>query len=128
MTMNLRNITIWTTGLALIGTMIIPAMFLFHVDDAAGFGLVLLIWCLSGSPIYISFRISMRLKYTVSIVILLVSTIVYVSSYVFMVVGLQALFGFGFFIIGIFLLPVMIPVWIIAYALNRRCAKQEPQV
>ena len=127
--MNLRNVTIWTTGLALIGTIIFPYLLddvsLFHPRIFEIIFSATLIWLLSGSPLLVSFVLAIMLRDKNSSDILLASTIFYGICYglaccvaLFEFMGTILLLG-----IGIMSLPVMIPVWVIAYV-----SDTEPQV
>ena len=122
--MNLRSVTIWTTGVALIGTIVFPYLLgdvsLFH---PLLFEIILsctLIWLLSGSPLLVSFFLAIMLRHKTSSEILLASTIFYGICYslaccvaLFEFMGTILLLG-----IGIMSLPVMIPVWISALRAN----------
>ena len=139
--MNLRNVTIWTTGVMMILVAIVPAglIALLGYGDAIVSSLIL--WLFSGTPLLVSFALAVKLEYKISTIILLLSAIAYglwfvqiASNVVSMVssthlncnCGLELLF---FLTIGPLSLPVMLPVWITALVLNWRYAqKQEPQV
>jgi len=119
--MKLRAVTIWTTGVMLIAA-VSPVLFFLATgrdffDDVDA--TVLLI--LAGSTLFVSFIVSLNLKYEFPAAILLVSTTVYCVVYV--LVLLQTIFieteaFLLLFLIGIAWFPVMIPVWIITLVLE----------
>jgi len=119
-TMNFRTVTIWTTGLALILTLILPARCVFNGDDVF---FVFMLWFLSSFPLVISFIIARTLEpIIVPNLILFLSTIAYGIWYVYVLYGTvtccYALAALAPFCIGILALPVMFLVWIIALIFN----------
>ena len=137
--MNLRNVTIWTTGVMLVLTLLIPVgviayaeVFNHNIDFYHNTDIVWLTWLLSGTPLLVSFILAIKLKHKVSSVILLVSTIVYAIWFTFLSIAISmdtcGCAALVFFLIGPLSLPVMLPVWITALILNwQRARKQEPQ-
>ena len=128
--MNLRNVTIWTTGVMMLLVAVLPSVFLWWHDNIA---LALVVWVFSGSPLVISFVSAINVERHLSLIILFVSTIAYCILYIFqwyaVLSSSDGLAVFGLFAIGIFASPVMIPAWIAAYVLDRNYTKkQEPQV
>ena len=126
--MNLRTVTIWTTGLALFLTMVLPIR-CFWVGEGITF--CLLLWLFSGSPLVVSLVIACKLKFVFGDklepavapnLVLLFSTIAYAIWYAYMLycvfTSCDGLAVFGLFGIAIFSLPVMFPVWIIALILD----------
>ena len=142
--MNLRNVTIRTTGVMLIGTILLPYVYTF--TSTPGFllppsstiitsiGIVLcgssVLWLFSGSPMLVSFIVAKKLKYNVPFLILFVSTVAYGCLFV----SAQCLFltdtnscTRGFWL----LMPLsslwwMIPTWVTALLLNRYYATKTP--
>ena len=115
----------------MIGTMILPAWItnwqggLDRMFDALG--AFAFYWLLSGAPLLIVFVLAMTLKNKISTVVLLFSVIAYCVLYARVLH--YALFSgedfalLAILFIGIWSLPMMIPAWIIAYALDRRYAQ-----
>ena len=140
--MNLRNVTIWTTGVMMVLTLLIPVgvvacggIFNHNIDFYHNIDIVWLAWLLSGTPLLVSFILVITLKHKNSTVILLFSTIAYGAWFVYwsVVVGIHIGWDcyahIGFYVIGPFSLPIMLPAWITALILNWRYAKkQELQV
>jgi len=128
-TMNLRTVTIWTTGLTLIGTMVLPFMWLdLTWDDAV---VCSAFWFFNGSPLVVSLIVAVMLRHNTSTTILLVSTIAYGLWYVSMwysILDANEITFVGFVILcfasGLLDFSVMIPVWTIAIRLDRRYAKK----
>jgi len=144
--MNLRNVTIWTTGVMLLLTIAVPVIILFCegnrrpvVDNivlSVFFGL--LFWSVFGGlPFVISYIIAKKLKYVISAVILLCSTIAcgvwyFYALYGMLFVDTRTFFGSQF--LNVEWLPAMTPVWIsfmipswtIALLLNVVCANTTP--
>ena len=130
--MNLRNITIWTTGVmmvvATVGAFMFPFVVIGFVDDLIIYPLPPLIWLLTGLPLLIScIIVEKKLKHSISICVLLVSTVIYGILYVlvwYLSFFVDLRYGF-LFVVGF---PIMIPFWITAYVLDRFYVKQqEPQ-
>ena len=141
--MNLRTITIWTTGLMIIVTFVVPSFCVFVTEGARTnfstitmsaitifnilYGMTLL-WWFSGSPMAVSFIIARKLKYDTPIFILFVSTIAY--CFLFVYSQFQYLAATGGCMSALWLLTPfsslfwLIPVWITAIMLNRRYAKK----
>ena len=119
--MNLRNVAIWTTGVMLVGTTVLP-LWIASFESKDIFSAFGIIWLLSGSPILISFVLAKTLERTISTIILLCSTITYAIWYVywlhFIFFSGQDLAMMVILFIGIWSLPVMLPAWIVAYVLN----------
>ena len=139
--MNLRNVTIWTTGLLPVITLV--ALVVLTLCDSAkehkkletevyafiAFG----VWLCCGSPLlFLSFFIARKLKYNRSIAVLLASTIVYVILFALVLLYVECFMVFptsSFYAIVSLLVIVKAPAWIATYVLNRRYTrKQEPQV
>ena len=81
--MDIRNVTIWATGLVLIVTVIFPYLLIcIDVTPFHGFGAigaVILIWGCSSSLLMISLMIAKRLKHDFPALLLFGSTFVYVT-------------------------------------------------
>ena len=131
--MNLRNVTIWTTGVILFLTQVVAthrfvlnANVYYVIDNIILDTLIL--WLFSGSPLLISFVIAMKSKHNTSSSILLVATIIYVFLYAYAMYQLfyAYLGGLALLAVGIVSLPVMIPAWIAALLLNRYYATKTP--
>jgi len=130
--MKLRNVTIWTTGLVLIVTVILPYLLIcidvipFHGFDTIG--TIILIWGYSSLPLIISLVIAKRLKHDIPALLLLGSTFVYGLWYAFafysFAVSSAGLACLMIFAVGILSLPVMIPAWITALLLNSYYVKK----
>jgi len=139
----LRKVTIRTTGLMLIGTIIIPFFLLvcngwqraspheFDVIDIIptfifSFIIAFGIWLQSGSPLLVSFIISKKLRHTTPAIILLGSTIYYAVWYAFI---LYLTFyaedlTLTIVVVGLLSLPVLIPAWIVVLLLNAYYVKK----
>jgi hypothetical protein len=94
----------------------------FNVDNSII--LPLFIWLFSGSPLLVSFVLTIVLKSRESTIILLVSTIIYGVWFALLSVGIL-LDGCGcaffvFYAIGLFALPGMLLLWIAADIVDRR--------
>ena len=131
--MNLHTITIWTTGAMLILTLVVPthklalgASVYYVVDNIVLDTLIL--WLFSGSPLFISFVITLKSKRKTSSGILLVTTIIYVFLYAYAMHQLFYVYlgGLALLVVGIVSLPVMIPAWITALLLNQYYATKTP--
>ena len=139
-TMNLRTVTIWTTGLTLIGTFIVPCVYLFGNDGESNLidiicspGIWLIwgtMWFVTGSPLLVSQIIAVRLKYEIPAFILLLSTIIYGCWFGYVHHQQFSAPGRWFVLPFIFVgsLYFMLPAWFIAIMLNRRYAKREKQL
>ena len=130
-TMNLRIVTIWTTGSMLLLTIATATISFFHElpkDDLDRFitltikGLWIVLMC-SSCPLIYSWILAITLKNSKSTFILFVSTIMYGILYVSAVFFILML-GHeetGILLnVGILSFPVMVPIWIMAIMLNRR--------
>ena len=131
--MNLRTITIWTTGVMLIATFI-PIFYVFIIEGFpsqvyfAIFSMSML-WLVSGSPMLVSFVIARMLKSAViPNVILLMSTVAFGIWFAYMwSLVMPAPRGCNAFIILYIALDSlwwMFPTWIFAWYLNSYYTKQ----
>jgi len=135
--MKLRTVTLWLAGLTLLLTMLIPTRLVYfaligHLKIGVVAALIALtFWFLGSLPPVVSFFIARKLKYALPTGIILCLTLVYAGVYLnglyrcFFVGGgtaLEALF------IGIPLLSVMIPAWIVALVLDLSYAKKSATV
>ena len=124
--MKLRNVTIWTTGLTLIASIIVPILLEFFFGGVVFWHIL---WLTNGLPLFFSFLIAKKLEHKIPVVILLVSIITYGIWYGFGI--LFAIIWHGMIdrsddILGIIsLLSVcflslfaLIPAWIIALILD----------
>ena len=139
--MNLRNVTIWTTGVMTAVSIATPIVFfvyflwrmeefsdvnkLFSLSGLIGLGCW---WLFSGSPLLVSFLIALLVKKRISIVVLLVATTVYGILFA-CVWGLMFIFPAPIVMIlaggiGIAMLPIMLPAWIVALVLNSYYTKK----
>jgi hypothetical protein len=92
----------------------------------------LLSWLFNGSPLLVSFILSIALKHRIPAIILLVSTIAYGIWFFYVFANVSYLFlwlSYGtallaLFIVGPFSLPVMIPAWIAAIVIEIRHRKK----
>jgi hypothetical protein len=129
--MNLRKVTIWTTGVMLIATLILPCRF-FTIAPVQSFGTMQtfsFVWLTSGSPLVVSFILAKVLKYHISSIIILASTIAYSIWYICV---LPTVFfeDFGVLVllcVAILSLPVMIPAWIAAIVIEIRHRRKNVQ-
>ena len=142
--MNLRNVTIWTTGAMLIMTVVAIFATIFPlliVSDfstteksaEAIFGIIYfgsVLWLLSGLPAAVSFVVARKLKADIPVIILLVSTTAY--GFVFVYYWYRALKPdqlLGFLWYG-HIVPIslwwMLPAWITALLVNRYYATKTP--
>ena len=128
--MNLRNTTIWTTGVLLLLITAQPAALLLggflRSDGGLGIGIAAVLWLLSGPPLLISLIIALKARSHISAAILLVVTIIYGVAYSggWCVQYFLTSQDTGIWALGILSLPVMIPAWIAALVLDRHHAKQ----
>jgi len=129
--MSLHTVTLWTTLLLLIASIVAP---IYAIVFLIGYGvnemgmtyaivLTPIFLFFTALPLLISSLIVKYLKYNISLVILLVSTIAYSIWYIFLwlllFVNIQNYLLF--FVIPIF---VTIPAWIIAYFVDWRYRKK----
>ena len=138
--MNLRNVTIWTTGVILSITIAVPCLINASQRWQGDVSKVLytlwevgFLWLLSGSPLLVSFIIAIKSRRNIASAVLLVSTITFAIWYGYMLHFAlwsgEYLSILAILYIGIFSLPVMLPAWIATLVLNWRYAKkQEPEV
>jgi len=91
--MNLRKVTIWTTGVVLLLTMLVPTVLSFYAlyglivndrFDQLGVvgGCLFLFLCSSSLPLVVSYFITRHLKTGASFIVILSSTIVYALVYI----------------------------------------------
>ena len=120
--MNLRNVTIGTTLLLLIATTVFPVMLAVWIP---------FVWFLSSLPLVVTLVIACKVEHNGPNMILLGSTIVYATWYLFALFQTYFVDGWmllGVVLAGIVMFPVMFPAWIAAIVLNRYYARQaEPQ-
>ena len=105
--MNLRTVTIWTTGVMMVGTIICPIVF---------------------PPFAISWLVARRLKFTIPLFVLLFPVVI--CGFLCVGAWYSWIFhrGPGLFVPVIFTFLFMTPFWIAAIVLNRYHTKQpEPQ-
>ena len=128
--MNLRTVTIWTTAVMMLATIVAPCIFcVFHPPRTSQHIVTLaFLWFTSIFPLVVSLVLAITLRYHISSIILLVSTIAYGIWYAS---ALPTLFFeyLGVVILlylGILSLPVMIPAWIAALLLNRYYVTKTP--
>ena len=124
----LRLVTILATWLLMFVTMVVPVGFFSVKEDhdtyfsLSAIHFALILWFFYGSPLLVSGIISLFLKRTVPLVILLLSTIGYgiwafYSLYLVIVDG-NGLVVIILFWVAPFSLVFLIPVWVIALILN----------
>ena len=138
-TMNLRNVTIWTTGLTLTATFFLVFVYFFVREShspsfsvATAMTPCIIIAVLCNAPLIVSCILLFFLKHPISLALLFISTILYGVG---MLVAFwsawghyECMSGIQFFGTAFTLFPVMLSAWIAAYTLNWRYAKkQEPQ-
>ena len=138
--MNLRNVTIWTTGMLMLMPLIIPAVFMFpswgseNVEDLINVPIVC--WIFSGTPLFFSLVLVKKLEHKISTAVLLLATTAYGIWFAFVSLQVSSAISAGecgcivmrLFIVGPLSLPVMLPVWTIALVTNRyRVKPSEPQ-
>jgi len=127
--MNLRTITILTTGVMLAATFIVPCILSITVPDQSIVILAtfLILWFTSGSPLAVSFILAIKTRYYISSIILFVTTIVYSIWYACLLPTVfdGYLGSIVLLFIGILSLPVMIPAWITVLLLNLRYVKKD---
>ena len=139
--MNLRNVTIWTTGVLPILVIAAYTVSAFFADDPhqkftttetiiIGFAF----WFIGGLPLmFVSCAVARKLKSNALLAILFAVTIIHASLICLLhiagYVGLWRLANIWTFLcIGITSLPVMISIWVHVLVLERRYVqKQEPQ-
>ena len=139
----LRNITIRVTGLTLIATfMMVFGYFLVRASHYSDFSLVketipcVVIGMICNLPLIVSgilLLVLKRLKHSISLIILLLSTIVFGSGMLYALYDTWGSYGcmsgIQFFGNGFGSFCYMIPAWIIALLLNSFCEKKtsEPE-
>ena len=121
--MTLRTVTIWTTGVMLIAV-VSGALFclatdwvLFYDFDNA------FLWITAGPTLFVSFVVSLNLKYRFPAAILLFSMVGYFAMYVLVLmltifVESGTLLPILLFLICIAWFPLMIPVWVFTLVLE----------
>jgi hypothetical protein len=121
--MNLRKVTIWTTGAMLIGTVVVSFSVAFLLENFTNkVGHAVFIWFLNGLPVLVSFFVAREIKFEIPAVILLVSAIAYGLLYVLGLCG--NIFDPGnlgnvlWFYLGIWTFPIAFPTWILVLRLN----------
>ena len=131
--MNLRNVTIGISCIILIG------MIGFSVYITSFGGLInivfgtLLFLALCGFPQIVSIMLSVRSKNPFSHITLMIASLLYGGWFAYIeydafFVNLDPQSGIAMIFIGVYALPVLLPLWIAAIVLNRYHAKQsEPQ-
>ena len=114
--MNLRNVTIWTTGLMMFGILVYLWVYFGNMAFAC------FLWLFSGTPLLVSFVAAKFIETRISIVILLLSTIaygfLYASVWYEYHTSIDGLAIFGIFSVCIVSLPMQIPAWIIVLILD----------
>ena len=134
--MNIRTVTIWTTGLMLFLTTATPALLFFGGFLRTGDGIIAsvviaaLLWLFSAPPLIVSFVIARNLKCNMPTVIILVTTILYGTSYIcgWCIQWFITPRDTGIWFLGVLALPVMIPAWITAYIVDWRYRKKHPTI
>ena len=129
--MNIRTVTIWTTGLALSITSLVALLLAYHTSwYGASLGRFMWVFCVYG--LYLGFQLAVslviacNLKHTFPLFVIIFSTIIY---------GIMFGFGYGFMdsefgdlalIVSVFYaLCVMIPAWLLACSVEILCRKTE---
>ena len=102
--MNLRNVTIWLTGVMLIVSIVVPAG-LEHWCDGVVPWLVLLLT--NSLPLLLSLLIARKLKHMMAVGTLFCATILY---------GLW--YGFGLLCVCFISLSALLPAWVVALRLD----------
>ena len=123
--MNLRNVTIWTTGVVWLLAIVPPVLGFFSIRGEIESNLVLMCFSL---PFLKAYFIARNLQCVIPAGILLFSTFVYGIVYV-LLCTVQNSDGAIFLLRCIFpWLPLMVPLWIVAYTIevNHRKKKTEP--
>ena len=139
--MNLRNVTIWTTGAILVASIIAPYIvahfvyglspYNYHSSDSSLITVTLIVifrssflWLFSGSPLLVSFIIARKLKpVEIPNLILFASSIGYVLwatlSWNWAINGGSCMDGLFVLYIVPGSLLFMLPAWFVALLLNR---------
>jgi len=129
--MSLRTVTIWTIRLMLDGSVIVPTLLVFAAMFGVGlwknnevFTVILdatLLWFFSSFPLLVAYFVSKNLQCKIPITILLCSAVAYGIAYV----GALCHDDIRYFVvIGFMSLPVLLPLWIIAFVIDWRCRKK----
>ena len=136
--MNLRNVTIWTTGVMMVAIFVAPFVILPNTEGLVGMILTMILalqcWlCFAGSPLLVSFVLARTYEPRTSCIILILSTIAYGVWYFYMVYS-QSASGWTLLphrelqaisvLIGILSLPMMIPAWITVLLLDAEYANK----
>ena len=124
--MKLRTVTIWTTGLMLLLTTAVPVLLFLGGYLQTGDGMMasiviaVLLWSFSAPPLIVSLMMAWKLKEGMPSVVILVTTIAYGVLYVcgWCVQWFMTSRDTGIWFLGVLVLPVMIPVWIVVLILN----------
>ncbi len=123
--MSLRTVTIWMTGVVLVGTAVVPSspmLFAPNLNFTNFISHIVGNCVYTGWPLVVSLFIAKKLKYHIPAIILLVSTIAYGILYAFSVYLIFKspcpYMAIILFTISIWSLPVTYPAWAIARALD----------
>ena len=133
--MNLRNATIWTTGITLIATFSLVFVYFFvreshypNFSVATAMIPCIIIAVLCNAPLIVSCILLFFLKHPTSLALLFISTILYGIG---MLVAFcsawghyECMSGIQFFGTAFTLFPLMLLAWIIALVLNWRYVKK----
>jgi len=133
--MNLRSISIWTTGVMLIVTVAVPTLLIFGITLGHHIRMIeaefaVLLWFASSTPLLISYFVSRNLQYALSTLILLFSTIVYSIAYawvLYLAFFIDGMMLILLLYIGVASLSVMIPAWITALVIEIRHRKKQTE-
>ena len=144
--MNIRNVTIWTTGVMMIGTFIPNIVWVMQMQPASipsqqasvlwMCWVILVLWAFGGSPLAVSLVIAIKSKCDKASLVLLISTIIFVCWFLFpWTVAILGYNGGACSVVFLFVLwiaplslVIMVPAWVSVLQLNRNYATQEPQM
>ena len=124
--MNLRTATILATAVMLFLTTAMPVLLFLGGFLRTGDGrmasivIAALLWLFSAPPLIVSLMMAWKLKEGMPSVVILVTTIAYGVLYVcgWCVQWFMTSRDTGIWFLGVLVLPVMIPVWIVVLILN----------
>ena len=130
--MNLRTVTIWTTGLMLSVTIVVAVSVAHNSYSSKGMGAVMLatcaVWLFTGSPLAVSFIITCKSKRIPPLVVILASIIIYGVFYGWGYTCMESEFApLSLVTANTCSLSVMIPAWIIVLLLNWRYVTKTPE-
>jgi len=128
--MNLRNVTIWMTGLMMIVMIAVLVMVFVILAKVPEVNAAILFWLASGTPLLVSYFVARNLQYVIPTLILLFSTIAYGIAYawvLYLAFFIDGMMLILLLYIGVASLSVMIPAWTTAIVIELRHRKKKTE-